>query len=189
MLIDYSLADWNYLHYHHRIPNADTYIKKDDISTRLFIWRNGTKEVLKRIVRKQTYIMVDTLPLFDHLSKSTCSPNVARCKIAFATQRASALGSFNLFHPLPEASVDRTIYRPCHCGVDFHYDTLKNKLCISLRFRRASPGDATIGSFFGLDPLLVVDPADNNNAPSDASSETTEEDVVDPATIHLVVEI
>jgi hypothetical protein len=108
-------------------------------------------------------------------------------KITFATQRASALGSFNFFHPLPEASVDRTIYRPCHCGVDFHYDTLKNKLCISLRFRRASPGDATIGSFFGLDPLLVVDPADNNNAPSDASSETTEEDVVDPATIHLVI--
>jgi hypothetical protein len=68
ILIDYSLADWNYLHYRLHIPNADTCIEKDGISTHLFIQRNGTKEVLiKCLVCKQTYRM-DTSQLFEHLT-------------------------------------------------------------------------------------------------------------------------
>jgi hypothetical protein len=92
---------------------------------------------------------------------------------------------------LPEASVDRIIYRPPHHrGFDFHYDTLKNKLRISLRFWRALPGDAIVYRVFGLKPLVVVDRPDQDNNDddnaSDASSENAE-DVVDPATIKLVV--
>jgi hypothetical protein len=34
-LIDYSLADWSYLHYRLRIPAADTCIQKDGVSTLL----------------------------------------------------------------------------------------------------------------------------------------------------------
>ena len=49
-LIDYSLADWNYLRHCLTIPATDTCIEKEGITTLLFIRRNGTKEILKCIV-------------------------------------------------------------------------------------------------------------------------------------------
>jgi hypothetical protein len=199
-LIDYSLADWSYLRYRLRIPNADACIEKDRVSTLLFIRRNGTKEVLKCIVSKKTYRM-DTSPLFEHLIGvlgsairiGLCFPNprapklTGGAKIVFASQRASAVDSFNLFHPLPEASVNGTMYRPHHRGIDFHYNTVKSKLRISLRFRRAHPGDATVHGFFGLAPKEVVPATDNNDDPPSDGSTESEPDVVDPTTIHLVV--
>jgi hypothetical protein len=199
-LIDYSLADWSYLRYRLRIPAADTCIQKDGVSTLLFIRLNGTKEVLKCIVNKQTYRM-DTSPLFDHLIGILGSsikiglrfPNPRAPKlsggklIAFAAQKASSADSFNLFHPLPEVSVDGAVYRPRHRGLDFHYDTVKSKLRVSLRFRRAYPGDATVRDFFGLDPIPVGPPPDDDDEPSEGSTESEDDEMVDPTTIYLVV--
>jgi hypothetical protein len=145
---------------------------------------------------------MDTSSLFEHLTgvigsaitiglrfpNPRAPPMLRDGKIAFAAQRASALDSFNLFHPLLEVSVDGTIYRPRHRGVDFHYDKLKSKLRVSLRFRRAHPGDATVHDFFGLGPLVAEQNEDSKA--SDASSnehEAGEDKEVHPATIHLLV--
>jgi hypothetical protein len=205
-LIDYSLADWIYLRHRLYIPNSDFFIEKEGVSTLLFIRRNGTKEVLKCIVTKQSY-RLDTSPLFDHLTgvlgtairiglrlPSPRAPQMSKGgRLAHGSQRASAFDSFNLFHPLPEASVDGKDYRPRHRGVDFHYDTLKSKLRVSLRFRRAHPGDATVRTIFGLGPLLVGEENDDDEDSDGehSSSETVaEEEAVadpDPTTINLVV--
>jgi hypothetical protein len=45
---------------------------------------------------------------------------------AFAVCWVSANDSFNLFHPLPEATVDGGAHHLIHCGINLSYDLAKS---------------------------------------------------------------
>jgi hypothetical protein len=196
-LLDYSLSDWKYLRY--RLATADNEcLEKEGVSSILFIRRNGTKEVLKCAISKYQYRM-DTSSLFDHLCgvlgqsiviglrlPNPRSPTLrGPQRVAFSVQRSHATDGFNLFHPLPAISQDGTNYRPRHRGVDFHYDKAKSKLRLSIRFRRAHPGDVTVRATFGLGPVVVVVP--DSDGEESASSSDTEEEGFLPTDVILVV--
>jgi hypothetical protein len=51
---------------------------------------------------------------------------------AFATRRGSTNDSFNLFFELPLVSLEGTIHRPIHHGIDFSYDLVQQKLGVSV---------------------------------------------------------
>ncbi len=89
----------------------------------------------------------------------------AQEQTAFASRRGSTNDSFNLFFELPLVSLDGTSHRPIHRGIDFSYDSVKQKLRVSVRFRRAYPGDPSIMDHLDLDA-----------PPEDSSVESTETD-------------
>jgi hypothetical protein len=88
------------------------------------------------------------------------------------------MDGFNLFHPLPAISLDGTNYRPRHRGVHFHYGKAKSKLCLSIQFRRAHPGDATVHATLGLGLVVVVVPDSDEES---VSSRDTEEEARCPS--------
>lgn len=199
-LLDYSLSDWRYLRY--RLPTDNNLgIEKEGVSSVLYIRRNGTKEMVKCSISKLTF-RIDTLSLFDHLCgvlgrsiliglrlPNPRSPTLqGPQRIAFSVQRSRATDGFNLFHPLPVDSVDGTSYRPRHRGLDFHYDSAKSKLRLSIRFRRAHPGDDVVRATFGLPP--IVEPVPNSageSSDSSSDSEDSEEEEADPNAVFLVI--
>jgi hypothetical protein len=82
--------------------------------------------------------------------------------------RATKNDSFNLFHPLPLVSQDHTTHRPIHRGIDFSYDSIKSKLRVAIRFRRAYSGDPSLSRHLNFDLQTPDTPSDNDG--SDASS-------------------
>jgi hypothetical protein len=87
--------------------------------------------------------------------------------------------SFNLFHPLPEASLDGGTHHPIHCGgIDFSYDLAKSKHCVATQFHQAYLGDDTSlrdHLHFNLPPL--DDPQDKGGSSDSASESSTNTDV------------
>jgi hypothetical protein len=86
--------------------------------------------------------------------------------LAHIALRSSKEDSFNLFFPLPENSVAGSTHRPCHQGVDFHFNSNKRELRVAFHFQRASP----------LDPAVADYMANGNQPNLDESSHDTEEE-------------
>jgi hypothetical protein len=146
---------WDYLRY--RLEPQVEVKEKVGVSTILYVRKNGTKEVIKCRVIKES-IRLDTSSLFALLQSvlgtsitlglRNPSPSAPKLRgqqsLSHVALRSSNEDSFNLFFPLPENSLDGLTHRPRHRGVDFHFDSNKRELRVAFRFRRASPFDTTV---------------------------------------------
>ena len=189
-IIDYSRSQWAYLSQRLGSP-----FEKEGVSTTLFPRKNGTKEITKVRLTKLTH-RIDTASKFALLQSILGQPGIttglrmpnprapkmkARDQFGFAAQRASIGDTFNLFLPLTEQSVDGTTHRPKHRGIDLHFDESKMKMKVSLRFRRAMPGDGHIRQLFGLSPLDSDGSDDIGGSSSSSSLSDVEEEEVEVA--------
>jgi hypothetical protein len=183
--LDCHSGDWEYLRY--RLQPEVEVVDKFGVSTVTYSRKNGTKEVIKTRLSKYL-IRVDTVSLFEKLQSvlgdsimtglrlpAPAAPKMrARENTSFASCRASTEDSFNMFYGLPEVSLDRRTHRPIHRGVDLLFDSLKRKLRVCIRFRRAYPGDPSITQYLDLlDPPPAVPPGDPDGG---SESETAADD-------------
>jgi hypothetical protein len=187
--LDCTLGDWEYLRY--RLQPEVEVVEKFGVSTVTYSRRNGTKEVIKSRLSK-FLIRIDTSLLFAKLrcvlgNSIMCglrlpappAPKMgSREETKFASCRASTQDSFNLFYELPELSMDGKTHRPVHRGIDFSYDSLKRKLRVSIRFRRAYPGDPSIATYLDLEPPPAPSEESDDDAfdGSDHLSETDDDE-------------
>jgi hypothetical protein len=177
--LDFNSGDWEYLRYRLEADAGVEVVSKRGVTSVPYSRMNGTiKEVIKCRLTKYM-IRLDTMPLFESLQRvlgnsimvglrmPTPAAPVMRAqeKTAFSTRRGSTNNSFNLFFELPLVSLDGTTHRPIHRGIDFSYDSVKQKLRVSVRFRRAYPGDPSIMDHLDLDP-----------PPEDSSVDSSETD-------------
>jgi hypothetical protein len=151
-------AMWDYLRYRLE-PHVDVK-ERVGVSTILYLRKNGTKEVIKCRVIKDT-IRLDTSSLFRILQSvlgrsislglRNPTPGVPKLRgqqsLSHIALRSSKEDSFNLFFPLPDNSLDGLSHRPRHRGVDFHFDSNRRELRVAFRFRRASPFDACVATY------------------------------------------
>jgi hypothetical protein len=172
--VHFTKTMWDYLRY--RLESQVEVLAKNGVSTILHVRKNGTKEVIKcRIVKES--IRLDTSSLFEHLQRvlgrtialglrqrNPAAPKLrARETLTFNSLRPSNEDTFNLFFPLPNQTLDGTTHRPRNPGVDFKYDPIKRELRVAFRFRRAAPHDPVVLA-------LVGDlPATSNDESSDES--------------------
>lgn len=200
-IIDYSVAQWSYLSYRLYTPEVGDATEKVGVSTNLYPRKNGTKEIIKVRITKYTH-RIDTESKFGLLQCVLGKPGItiglrmpnprapklkARDDFGFTAQRATVGDTFNLFQPLADESVDGTTHRPKHCGIDFHFDEAKMKLKVSLRFRKAMPGDGYIQNLFGLAPALNIAPEDSDGTSSDLSDDENKEEEMEEAPQQAVV--
>lgn len=174
---------WDYLRY--RLEPHVTVKERAGVSTILYLRKNGTKEVIKCRVIKET-IRLDTSSLFGILQSvlgrsitlglRNPTPGVPKLRgqqsIAHVALRSSKEDSFNLFFPLPENSLDGLTHRPRHRGVDFHFDSNRRELRVAFRFRRASPFDAIVANYMANSD----DPDSDESSPADSTDEEDQED-------------
>jgi hypothetical protein len=188
-IIDYSLSEWSYLC--HQLGEAS---EKEGVSTTVLPRKNGTKEITKVRLTKFMH-RIDTASKFALLQGVLGQPGIttglrmpnprapkmkARDQFGFSAQCATVGDTFNLFLPLVDASIDGTTHRPKHRGIDFQFNEAKMKMKkVTLRFRRAMPGDGPIRELFGLAPPL--------EGPFSRSSSEDEEESVVEATTQLQV--
>jgi hypothetical protein len=166
--VHFTKTMWDYLRY--RLECQVEVIAKDGVSTILHVRKNGTKEVIKcRIVKES--IRLDTSSLFEHLQRvlgrtialglrqrNPTAPKLsARETLSFNSLRPSNEDTFNLFSPLPNQTVDGTTHRPRNPGVDFKYDPIKRELRVAFRFRRAAPHDHAVLALVGNLPATGDD--------------------------------
>jgi hypothetical protein len=149
---------WDYLLY--RLQPQVEVKEKIGVSTILYLRKNGTKEVIKCRVVKET-LRLDTSSLFALLQRvlgrsitlglRNPSPRAPKLRgqqsLSHIALHSSKEDSFNLFFPLPENSLDGLTHRPRHRGVDFHFDSNRRELRVAFRFRRASPYDTTVTEY------------------------------------------
>ncbi len=161
--LDCPSGDWEYLRY--RLQPKVEVVEKFGVSTVTYSRKNGTKEVIKSRLSKYL-IRLDTFVLFSKLQRvlgncimsGLCLPAPAAPKLrardntSFAACRASTQDSFNMFYQLPAFSLNRRTHRPIHRGIDLSFDSLKRKLRVCIRFRRAYPGDPSITEYLDLAP-------------------------------------
>ena len=173
---------WDYLRY--RLEPQVEVKEKVGVSTILYIRKNGTKEVIKCRVIKES-IRLDTSSLFALLQSvlgtsitlglRNPSPSAPKLRgqqsLLHIALRSSNEDSFNLFFPLPENSLDGFTHRPRHRGVDFHFDSNKRELRVAFRFRRASPFDTTVAEY-----MAAQSRANGEDPDSDESSNGTDDD-------------
>jgi hypothetical protein len=74
---------------------------------------------------------------------------------------------FNLFHRLPEDTVDGGTHCPIHRGINFSYDSAKSKLHVAIQFRQAYPGDASLRDHLHFD---LPPPDEGGSSDSDFKS-------------------
>jgi hypothetical protein len=177
--LDFHPGEWQYLQ--SRLGPQVEVLSKRGVSSVLYSRKNSTKEVIKCRLTKYS-MRLDTISLFCRLQSvlgksilcglrlpSPSAPKLrAQDTSSFAVRWASNNDSFNLFYPLPQASLDGHTHRPIHRGIDFSYDSVKSKLRVAIRFRRAFPGDASLREHlhFDLPPL----PAEGSSSESDSES-------------------
>jgi hypothetical protein len=183
--VDFTQAMWDYLRYRLE-PHAEV-IEKKGVSTLLHLRKNGTKEVIKCRLLKES-IRLDTNPLFDCLQRvlgqtialglrrpNPTAPNLkARQTLSYDSIRPANDDSFNLFLPLPEVTLDGTTHRPRHPGVDFKFDPNKRELRVAFRFRRASPFDPVLAAYIGVLPAHEESDAGDSvgSTPSDDDAQS-----------------
>ena len=181
--LDFHPGEWQYLRF--RLGLEVEVVSKRGVSTVLYSWKNSPKEVIKCRLMKHS-IRLDSVYLFSRLQcvlgksilcglrlPSPAAPKMlSRDTSSFAVRWASNNDSFNLFHPLPEASIDgATTHHPIHCGIDFSYDSVKSKLRVAIRFRRAYPGDASLRDHLNFD---LPPPDGSSNSDSSTTSAATD---------------
>jgi hypothetical protein len=181
--LDFNPDEWRYLR--SRLGPDVEVVSKKGVSTVLYSRKNSTKEVIKCRLTKY-FVRLDTSFLFSRLTcvlgksilcglrlPSPSAPKMrARDISSFAVCRASKNDSFNLFHPLPEATLDGGTHRPIHRGIDFLYDSVKSKLRVAIRFRRAYPGDESLREHLHFELPPRADSADDSDS-SDSDSSST----------------
>jgi hypothetical protein len=185
---------WDYLRY--RLEPQVDIKERLGVSTILYLRKNGTKEVIKCRVVKET-LRLDTSSLFALLQSvlgqsitlglRNPSPRAPKLRgqesLSHIALRSSKEDSFNVFFPLPEISMDGLTHRPRHRGVDFHFDSNRRELRIAFRFRRASPYDTTVTDYMAMQsPATGADPDADE---SSASEEAPEPEIVIQVGDHL----
>jgi hypothetical protein len=186
--LDFHPGEWQYLR--SRLGVEVEVVSKSGVSSVLYSRKNSTKEVIKCRLTKYS-IRLDTLFLFSRLQAvlgksilcglrlpSPAAPKMLTRDISsFAACWASSNNSFNLFHPLPDVSIDGvTNHRPIHRGIDFSYDSVKSKLRVAIRFRRAYPDDASLRDHLGFD-LPPQDEDTDVSSDSDSSHHSKDMEV------------
>jgi hypothetical protein len=178
--VDFNASDWEYLKY--RFDSDVEVVSKIGVTTLPYSRKNGTiKEVIKCRLTKQM-IRFDTMPLFASLQRVLGNSIMAGLRMptppapvlkarelnAYAVMRGTTNDSFNLFFDLPQLTLDGATHRPIHRGIDFAFDSAKRKLRVSVRFRRAYPGDPGIANHLDC-PL---DHPDDSSVDSGESADT-----------------
>jgi hypothetical protein len=190
--LDFHPGEWHYLRA--RLGPEVEVLSKRGVSSVLYSRKNSTKEVIKCRLTKFS-IRLDTISLFCRLQSvlgnailcglrlpSPSAPKLrAQDTSSFAVRWASNNDSFNLFFPLPQASLDGNTHRPIHRGIDFSYDSVKSKLRVAIRFRRAFPGDASLREHlaFDLPPLPNESISSGSEGDGDDGSEGEGDDDVE----------
>jgi hypothetical protein len=199
-IVDYSSSEWAYLSYRLYTPAFGDSYEKDAVSTSVFPRKHGTKEIIKVRLTKFTH-RIDTEAKFLHLQGILGQPGITiglrlpnprapkmktRDLFVFTAQRATIGDTFNLFQPLAEISIDGTTHRPKHCGIDFVFDDTKMKMKVSLRFRKAMPGDAYVRHLFGFASFvnpIVVDGLLSDSSEDEEQEEEEPEEAPQPAVV------